>query len=216
MSGAVHPQRMPALSVAKNRSWWLHQLRAWHWISSAVCLIGMLLFAFTGITLNHAADIPASSTQTLIERSLPAAQQALLAGIREGKAPLPAALAVWISTELGVQAAGREAEWSEFEVYLALPGPGADAWLSIDRETGLLHYERNHRGWIATLNDLHKGRDTGAAWRGFIDVFSAACIVFCLTGLLLLALHAGTRPLTWPLVGLGLVAPLLLLILFIH
>jgi hypothetical protein len=31
----------------------------WHWINSAVCLIGMLLFAVTGLTLNHAAKIEA-------------------------------------------------------------------------------------------------------------------------------------------------------------
>ena len=34
-------------------------LLRWHWISSAVCLIGMLLFAVTGLTLNHAAKIEA-------------------------------------------------------------------------------------------------------------------------------------------------------------
>ncbi|HCT04276.1 MAG TPA: hypothetical protein DIW86_02815, partial [Pseudomonas sp.] len=36
------------------------------------------------------------------------------------------------------------------------------------------------------------------------------------TGLFLLQMHAGKRPATWPLVVLGLVAPLLLAILFIH
>ena len=30
---------------------WLKQMRQWHWISAAICLIGMLLFAVTGITL---------------------------------------------------------------------------------------------------------------------------------------------------------------------
>ena len=34
-------------------------LLRWHWISSALCLIGMLGFAITGFTLNHAADIEA-------------------------------------------------------------------------------------------------------------------------------------------------------------
>jgi uncharacterized protein len=36
------------------------------------------------------------------------------------------------------------------------------------------------------------------------------------TGLLLLKMHSGNRPGTWPMVGLGLVLPLLLAILFIH
>ena len=44
----------------------------------------------------------------------------------------------------------------------------------------------------------------------------AAAMVFCLTGLLLLQLHAPRRPATWPVVGLGFVIPMLLLVLFIH
>ena len=47
-----------AASIAPARHpGWLKTLHQWHWISSAVCLMGMLLFAVTGITLNHAADI---------------------------------------------------------------------------------------------------------------------------------------------------------------
>ena len=108
------------------------------------------------------------------------------------------------------------AEWSEQEVYLSLPRPGGDAWLSIDRTTGAVEYERTSRGWIAYLNDLHKGRNAGAAWRWFIDIFAIACLVFCITGLFLLQMHARQRPSTWPYVVLGLVLPLLLALLFIH
>lgn len=39
-------------------------LRQWHWVSSALCLAGMLLFAVTGITLNHATDIEALAAGT--------------------------------------------------------------------------------------------------------------------------------------------------------
>ena len=31
----------------KSRAFWLRQMRQWHWISAAVCLIGMLVFALT-------------------------------------------------------------------------------------------------------------------------------------------------------------------------
>ena len=107
-------------------------------------------------------------------------------------------------------------EWSEDEVYVSLPRPGGDAWLSIDRDTGAFEYERTDRGWVSWLNDLHKGRNTGTAWRWFIDVFAVACIVFAVTGFFLLQLHARQRPMTWPLVGLGFVVMLLVAILFIH
>ena len=42
----------PRASVNARRSFWLKQLHQWHWISAAVSLIGMILFAVTGITLN--------------------------------------------------------------------------------------------------------------------------------------------------------------------
>jgi hypothetical protein len=116
---------------------------------------------------------------------------------------------------MGVQAAG-EAEWSAQEIYLALPRPGGDAWLSVDLASGEARYERTDRGWISYLNDLHKGRNTGAVWSLFLDAFAIACVVFCITGLVLLQLLSNGRPSTWPLVGLGLVIPALLAIFFIH
>ena len=63
---------------------------------------------------------------------------------------------------------------------------------------------------------MTKGRNTGPAWSWFIDIFAVASLVFALTGLVLLWLHAHRRPSTWPLVGLGLLIPLLLAMFFIH
>ena len=50
----------PLQQKKKKKTFWLKQLHSWHWISSAISLIGLLLFAFTGITLNHAADVEGS------------------------------------------------------------------------------------------------------------------------------------------------------------
>ncbi|MCK8784548.1 PepSY-associated TM helix domain-containing protein [Roseomonas sp. NAR14] len=214
MSGAA--ARARAAPGTGSRAFWLRHLHRWHWISSAICLIGMLLFAATGITLNHAADIPATPRTTTREATLPAPLLAALAeGRADGRAVVPEPVRRWIGREFGASA-DREAEWSRDEVYVPLPRPGGDAFLTIDRGSGAVQYEETTRGWIAWLNDLHKGRNTGAAWSWFIDAFAVACLVFCVTGLFLLHLHAGARPLTWPLVGLGLALPLLLVILSIH
>ena len=102
------------------------------------------------------------------------------------------------------------------EVYVSLPRPGGDAWLRIDLETGDLEYERTDRGWIAWLNDLHKGRHTGAAWRWFIDLFAIAALVFSATGLLIMKMHAASRPMTWPITALGVLIPALLAIWMAH
>jgi hypothetical protein len=129
---------------------------------------------------------------------------------------LPAAVADWVSTTLDVDVAGRTGDWSSDEIYISMPRPGGDAWVSIDRETGKVESERSSRGVIAYLNDLHKGRHAGPAWGWFIDVFALACVIFSVTGLLLLKMHAAQRGATWPLVAFGLVLPLLLALIFIH
>lgn len=194
---------------------WLGTLRQWHWISSALCLVGMLLFAVTGITLNHAAQIEAKPVVVERQAELPEALQADLHA-QPPTSGLPEALRQWIEGELSLDLSDRDAEWSDGELYIPLPRPGGDAWLSLDLASGELLYESTDRGWVSYLNDLHKGRNTGAAWSWFIDIFAVACVVFSLTGLLLLQRHAAGRPTTWPLVGAGLVIPVLLALLFIH
>jgi len=204
-------------SAAKKSSrLWLGSLREWHWISSAICLIGMLLFSVTGITLNHAAQIKAKPEIVTIEADVPADIIAAIKIPSEEKALLPEVLIDWLAQTKDISVGNQLAEWSEDEVYVSLPRPGGDAWLSIDLTSGELLYEITDRGWISYLNDLHKGRNTGVAWSWFIDVFAVFCIIFCITGLLLLKRYASGRPATWPMVGLGLVLPWVLILLFIH
>ena len=203
-------------SSQQRRGFWLRTLHQWHWISSAVCLIGMLLFSVTGITLNHASKIEAKPRIDNRTTEMPAAVLDALGDRVEGNAPLPAPAAAWLDVQLPVSIGSRSAEWSEEEIYLSMPTPGADAWISIDRATGAVEFESTDRGWVSYFNDLHKGRNAGAAWSWFLDIFAIACLVFCITGLFLLQLHAKQRRMTWPYVGLGLIVPVLLALLFIH
>lgn len=192
----------------------LGTLRQWHWVSSAVCLVGMILFSFTGITLNHAADIPADPENTTVEAEL--SPGVLSAVQNRSKGPLPMAVRRWLNDQHGISTPDVDAEWDEYEVYLGMPKPGGDAWLSIDLETGSFIYEDTDRGVISYLNDLHKGRNTNTAWSWFIDIFSVLCLVFSLSGLWLLARYARQRPSTWPLVAFGVIAPIILLVLAAH
>ncbi len=203
-------------SSQQQRGFWLRTLHQWHWISSAVCLVGMLVFSVTGITLNHAAQIEATPQKANRTAQLPVALRAQLGDRVEGNAPLPPATAQWLGEQFSVSIGTRPAEWSEDGVYLSMPTPGADAWLNIDRASGAVELESTNRGWISYFNDLHKGRNAGAAWSWFIDIFAVACLVFCISGLFLLHLHGRQRRMTWPYVGLGLIVPALLALLFIH
>lgn len=199
----------------------LKTLYQWHWISSALCLMGMLLFSVTGITLNHASQIEATPRVTSQKAQIPVSllqQLTQLATRYDGKtAPLPSAVQQWLAKNQSIElSSSQEAEWSLEEVYLPLPRAGGDAWLRFSLSDSSFEYELTDRGWISFANDLHKGRNTGVAWAWFIDLFAVACLLFSLTGLLILKFHAANRPLVWPIVGLGVLLPALLVILFVH
>ncbi|MGN7928538.1 PepSY-associated TM helix domain-containing protein [Sphingopyxis sp. 22461] len=214
----MHAPTTPRPATKKSRkAFWLKQLHMWHWMSSAVSLIGLLLFAITGFTLNHAADIEGSPVVIQKSAQMPPALLARLkAAVPDAeKAPLPPAVAEWVEQSFPVKAAS-EAEWSEGEVYLPAPRPGGDAWVAIDLATGAASSEVTSRGWISYLNDLHKGRNSGGEWSLFIDIFAFACLVFAITGLVLLWLHSAKRKSTWPLVGMGLAIPAAIAFIFIH
>jgi hypothetical protein len=221
MDGGSEARRLEstvkAAAEQNRRSFWLKQLHQWHWISAAVSLVGMLLFAITGFTLNHAGSIEAQPKVVSKKATLPPELIAELAsGPTEGKRPLPIKVETWLDKAVDADIARRVGEWSNAEVYLALARPGGDAWIAIDRETGAVEHEKTTRGGISLLNDLHKGRNTGKAWSWFIDIFAGACVIFTVTGLILLQFHARGRPMTWPLTAAGLAIPLLIIILFVH
>ena len=210
-----------AAGKAANRSakaFWAKQLHQWHWISSAICLVAMILFSVTGITLNHAADISAKPETVSVKKPLPPDLLQQLNAIPDtAHSSLPLPLRDWLRSSFDLRMSSAQAiEWNDDEIYLSLPRPGGDAWVSINLEDAEAEYQRTDRGWIATLNDLHKGRNTGVVWSWFIDIFAVATLLFCITGLLLLQLHSKRRPSTWPIVIGGFFIPLLIALFFMH
>jgi hypothetical protein len=208
-----------SISSAPRRAVWLRQLHQWHWISSALCLMAMLLFSITGFTLNHASQIEAKPAVTRLKAALPGPLRERLGAFAEShvdaRLPLPDEVAAWANHTFPVDVRGLNAEWSDEDAYVALPRPGGDAWLRIGID-GQAEYEKTDRGWISWLNDMHKGRNAGAVWSWFIDIFAGACLVFCITGFLILKYHAANRPSTWPVIGFGIVLPIVLALLFVH
>jgi hypothetical protein len=186
-----------------------------HWTSAAICLAGLLLFSVTGITLNHASAISAKPVVTQREAQLPQPLMGLIAG-SDSPVRVPGPVVDWLKSEFDVDTANAGVEWSEEELYVSAPGPGRDAWVSVDRASGAAKYEGTERGWVAYFNDLHKGRNTGTVWVVFIDVLAAACLFFSITGMILLQLQARQRKNTWPLVGGGVAIVVGLMIFFAH
>ena len=217
-AGPVNSPGKPGVQARRRfRSSLIRQVTLWHWVSSGICLGGMLLFTITGITLNHASTISAQPVVTT--RELPAPPEVRDAirdpQLDDGRHPLPSVAASWIAREFGSAGDG-VGEWSVDELYVSLPRPGGDAWVSVDRASGAAFFEATDRGWISYFNDLHKGRHTGKSWSIYIDVLAVACLVFSLSGLILLQVHAAKRPSTWPLIVISVLTPLLVLLFFVH
>lgn len=204
-----------AFSPTVKSGFWRNQLRQWHWISSAVSLMGLLMFSVTGFTLNHAAQIEAEPKVTKTERQVP---QTTLAGLASVTAnvPLTPVQVTAIRGATGVDVRGATVDADDDGIYLTLSAPGVDSTLEISRIDGHATYERTDRGLIAVLNDMHKGRHSGPVWALFIDLIAIACVVFSVTGFGLLWLYARGRRITWPLVALGLVLPFIFFLLFVH
>ena len=74
----------------------------------------------------------------------------------------------------------------EQQCALSFKGPGYSADVFIDRATGHYDVTESRLGFFAVLNDLHKGRDTGATWTWVIDVSAALLVFIALSGLVLL------------------------------
>ncbi len=99
--------RMKSKLTLGSRAFWLRQMRQWHWISAAVCLIGMLLFAVTGITLNHAGKIEARPVVSERTATMPVQLvESLKALAVAGKATVPDHVAGWVSHALRVDISG--------------------------------------------------------------------------------------------------------------
>jgi hypothetical protein len=201
---------------ARRRMQLYRTMHLWHWISAAVCFAALTLFTVTGITLNHASAISAEPAVSKGSAQLPDRLRATLATAAPAAGSPPAEIAAWAEDEFDISLGNATAEWSEEELYLSAPGPGRDAWVSIDRASGTAKFEKTDRGWLAYFNDLHKGRNTGLTWTIFIDVVAVAVLFFSLTGLVLLWIQARQRTSTWPLVGGGIAIVTALMIFFAH
>lgn len=102
----MHAPTPPRPATKKSRkAFWLKQLHMWHWMSSAISLIGLVLFAITGFTLNHAAGIEGSPVVTEKAAQMPPALLTRLKAATPAaeKAPLPAEVVQWVEDSFPVK-----------------------------------------------------------------------------------------------------------------
>jgi hypothetical protein len=171
-------------------------MRWLHIYLSMISLAAVLFFSITGITLNHPDWFFSGA-----ERRVEAQGQINLAWLRDrGRAsntaegtnndPADQVSKLEIVEQLrkthGVRGSLADFRVDDRECLVTFKGPGYAADAFIDRETGHYSLTETYHGFVALINDLHKGRDTGPVWSVLIDVAAILMTLISLTGLVLL------------------------------
>jgi hypothetical protein len=189
--GHVHPSFRRKLSIrfAKLMRWL-------HIYLSMLGLAAVLFFSVTGITLNHPDWVFGQ-----VERKREAkgrldlkwiGRTADSGGAQQASGSEPSApvakleVVEYLRKTHGIRGALAEFRVDEAECIVSFKGPGYSADTFIDRDSGEYTLTELDHGLIALINDLHKGRDTGAAWSLVIDLSAGLMTIISLSGLVLL------------------------------
>ncbi len=179
-SPAVERER-PSLRVRARRqtaivSRWLHLYL------SMVSFAVVLFFAVTGLTLNHTEWFQGSEHTTRYQGVM---AQSLL---HESGGAQPDKLGVveFLRKAHKIQGAVSDFIVQDDQVEVSFKGPGYLADGFIQRASGRYELIETRSGFVAVMNDLHKGRDTGKRWSWVIDASAVLLTLVSLSGLVLL------------------------------
>jgi hypothetical protein len=186
-------------ALARRRPWrrrlgirLAHLMRWVHIYLSMFGLASILFFSVTGLTLNHPTWFGSKARRTTEAEGRVDPKWLRLESPGPGSGSDPSSrvdklqVVEHLRNTHGVRGALAEFRVDESECTVTFRGPGYSADSFVDRETGRYTLTQTSQGFVAVINDLHKGRDTGPAWSALIDVSAVAMAAISLTGLVLL------------------------------
>lgn len=175
-------------------------LRWLHTYTSMISLLVLLFFSLTGITLNHPDWLfGGAETRQELSGTLPT-------GWLQGGEPHWLTVAEELRAQQGLRGRAEEGRLDGAEASISFLGPGYSADTVIDTTTGRYTTTVLAQGSVAVLNDLHKGRDSGGAWKWLIDLSGGFLTLVSLTGLGILFYLKKTRVQALAVMGLASVA----------
>lgn len=144
-------------TVLRHAGIWARTL---HIYASMAGFLLVLLFAVTGVTLNHqdlgwGEPVTATSTVTLPLATVKAADAS--------------AVQTALHSILHITTPASSYQAYEEEINVAFNSPGRRMQAIVNRTDGSVKVVSETRGAIGVINDLHKGMETGAAWRWMVD-----------------------------------------------
>lgn len=180
--GKVYPKRKPV----KPLTGWRRQLsvlsRWLHVYLSMISFAILLFFAVTGLTLNH-ADKWGGETRTRTEKG---ALNVKWVNSEDTNRIGKLEIVEYLRKTHHIKGAVSEFRTDDRECTVSFKGPGYSADAFITRETGEYELNESRSGLIGIINDLHKGRDSGAAWSWVIDISAVLMTLVSLSGIILI------------------------------
>lgn len=170
------PNAKPSLGRVKRRTHlWARRI---HIYSSMVALIIVLFFGITGITLNHpdwtfGDEVSVQTFSGEFSFDVVAAHDAVDY----------LAIAEYARSEYGVNGSVDSYGVTNGTGSIAIRNPGYSADIFFDVETGTYDLTVNQEGFVAVMNDLHKGRDASSLWKWVIDISAGFLVLISLSGL---------------------------------
>ena len=153
----------------------------------------VLFFSVTGITLNHpdwffsgaenSREAEGEISPKWLHTQAPAVAES---GTEPDRQVSKLEIVEHLRNSHSIHGALADFRVDESECVVSFKGPGYAADAFIERDSGHYRLTETSHGFIAVINDLHKGRDTGPVWSVLIDVSAVLMTLISLTGLVLL------------------------------
>ena len=145
----------------------------------------VLFFAISGLTVNH-PDWFADAVKT--RQSHGPVEPALLhpPGATSTTEPDKLGLVQSLRTREHLHGAVDDVRVDDAQINFSYRAPGYSADIVVDREKETYELTETRNGFVAVINDLHKGRDAGKVWKWLIDLSAILLTLVSLTGLIIL------------------------------
>ncbi len=185
--------RTPRRKLSLRFAAWMRWL---HIYLSMFGLAAVLFFGVTGLTLNHPdwffanaerrVEAEGQVKQEWLHSKTPGSSAASADDAKDDLEVAKLEIVEHLRSTHGIRGALAEFRTDDRECMVTFKGPGYAADAFIDRESGKYNVAQTYHGFVAIVNDLHKGRDTGPVWSALIDVSAVLVTLISLTGLVLL------------------------------
>lgn len=178
MKSLTNPQKPQGWGarIRVNRKF-LDWCRTIHIYLSMFGLLVMFLFGLTGFTINHEDWFGATTPRTQeseikVPLTLVAKNEAL--GIVER-----------LRSDLRISGAMTAFDDLDDRFSIGFKEPGQIWEIELEKATGVARVRHEMFNFTAVINNLHRGRYSGQAWRWVIDVSAMLVVIACGTGLVL-------------------------------